>query len=129
MEFKVNKEQLKVLGKATLKVGKSIIIEGTKAVAVKSMTNVIMEGFDNGVDGVKKLSLDNVLGTKKKGEVDSEEPVKEKKSLFKRKKKGEIVPEEVEMTIIRDSEGEIVGMAPTELVNEHMSKQDETKED
>ena len=87
--MKINKEQLTVVGKAGLKVGKAIIIEGTKAVAVKSVTAIIMEGFDNGADGIKKMSVEKLVSG---GKV--KEP-KEKKEggLFKRKKKKEVTIE------------------------------------
>lgn len=100
MKINLNKEQMVSIGTAGLKVGKAIIIEGTKAVFVKGLTTVVMEGLDNGTDGIKKLTLDNVIG-KKKSKNDSEGKV-EKKGFFKRKKgkETEVLIEVEEVVIV-----------------------------
>lgn len=85
MKITLNKEQMVKIGMAGLKVGKAIIVEGTKAVVAKGTTKMIMEGFDNGIDGIKKMTLDDVIG--KGTEEKSEKVKKEKKGLFKRDKK------------------------------------------
>lgn len=78
-ELKLDKEQLVAIGKGAGKLGKAILVEGTKAVALKSATAVITQSFDKGLDGVKELELDDMLnGGKKK---------KAKKGLFSFKKK------------------------------------------
>lgn len=84
-ELKLNKEQLVEIGKGAGKIGKAIVIEGTKAVALKSAAAVITQGFDEGFGNVKNLSMDDMLaGGKKKNEAK-----KNKKSLFSFKKKDE----------------------------------------
>lgn len=92
MKFNINEEQLKGLGKAGLRIGKSIVVEGTKAVLLKGTAAAINASFENGIDGVKNLTLDDVLK-------DTKESKKEKKGLFNRKKKVvEIEVEETEVT-------------------------------
>lgn len=77
-EFKMNKEQMMEIGRGAGKIGKAIIVEGTKAVALKGAAAVISQSFDDGLGSVKSLKLDDVLkGGKKK---------KPKKSLFAFKK-------------------------------------------
>lgn len=112
MKINISKEQLVGLGKAGLKVGKAIIIEGTKAVAVKSVTAVIMEGFDNGSEGIKNLSVDKLVSG---GKVKEDKPKKEG-GLFKRRKKKE---EEIDgpTDIIRDKEGDIVAIIKSDIVD------------
>ena len=78
-EVKLNKEQFITIGKGAVKVGKAIIVEGTKAVALKGAAAVITQSFEQGVGGVKELGLDDVLnGGKKK---------KPKKEMFTFRKK------------------------------------------
>lgn len=81
----INQEGLKVVGKAGLKIGKAIIIEGTKAVIANSVSSMVLEGLDSGISGIKNMKLDDHLGNRK-GEL--------VKKLFKRKKK-ELVAEVV----------------------------------
>jgi hypothetical protein len=103
-ELKVSKEQLKEIGKGAGKIGKAIVIEGTKAVALKGAAAVITQSFDEGLGGVKELKLDDMLngGKKKK---------KPKKALFAFKKNkdeaieavvetAEAATEEVEVEVI-----------------------------
>lgn len=101
MKLQFNKETMKDLGNAGLKIGKSIIVEGTKAVLVKGTVAVITTSFEEGANGVKSLTLDKMLGNDKK---------KETKSLFKRKKKVEVEIVDVE-----------------ELVNEAIVESDKTE--
>lgn len=108
MKINVSKEQMKEIGKAGLKIGKAIVIEGTKAVAVKGATAAIMAGFDNGTEGIKNLELDTVLGNKKKD--------KESKGFFKRKKK------EVEIEEIIEVDAEIVEVAEELLSDENVAE-------
>lgn len=114
MEF--NKETLKVVGKAGLKVGKAIIIEGTKAVAVKGVTAIIMDGFS-----VKDMTVDKFISG---GKVDGTEPKKEKKGFFKRKKK----EDEVEMDIITNQDGDVVALVNKDILDKKLEEV-ESKED
>lgn len=66
MKITVNKEQMAVVGKAGLKIGKAIIIEGTKAVVGKGVMNVAIVGLEKGKGGIKNMSLDDVIGKKQK---------------------------------------------------------------
>lgn len=74
MKFNITKEQLEGYGKIGLKIGKSIIVEGTKTLALKGAAAVITTSFEEGFGNVKTLTLDEVL----KGGKD-----KTKKTLFK----------------------------------------------
>ena len=103
MEF--NKETLTVVGKAGLKVGKAIIIEGTKAVAVKGVTAIIMDGFS-----VKDMTVDKFVSG---GKVKEPKEPKEKKAFFKRKKK----EDEIELVEIE------------EVISDIVDNKEETKED
>ena len=81
MKIELNKELLTEMGKGAGKVGKSIIVEGTKAVMLKSATAVITQSFEGGLGSVKDLQVDDLLeGGKNKKK-------KPKKALFKFKKK------------------------------------------
>lgn len=90
MKINFNKEQAKAFGKGAGKVGKAIVIEGTKAVVLKTAAAVITQSFDEGFSKVKELSLDDMLKGGKKNN-------KEKKKLFsfKKKDKTEELAEEV----------------------------------
>ena len=114
MNFKVevNKEQLTVIGKGAMKVGKSIVVEGTKAVALKGAAAVITQSFDGGLGSVKSLELDDVLnGGKKKKKAP-------KVALFAFKKKKEEDGDIVEAQIgvepeLETTETEIVEVEKT----------------
>ncbi len=82
-KLKMDKEQMKAIGKGAGKIGKAIVVEGTKAVALKGAAAVITQSFDEGFSKVKDLSLDDVL----KGGKKHNKPAKEKKKLFSFKKK------------------------------------------
>lgn len=93
---KMDKEQLVAIGKGAGKIGKAIIVEGTKAVALKGATAVITQSFDKGTGSIKELELDDLLnGGKKK---------KPKKALFSFKKK----KDETEGTLETEIEVETV---------------------
>ncbi len=85
MNIKLDGEQFKKIGSTGLKIGKAIVFEGTKALVVKAAVKSINTGFENGVDGIKNLTLDDVIGKKEK----TDEP---KKKWFSKKEK---VTEEV----------------------------------
>jgi hypothetical protein len=97
-ELNLNKEQLAEVGKGTVKIGKAILVEGTKAVALKSANAVITQAFDREAGPISELKLDDYLkGGKKKN--------KPKAALFSfKKKKGEVLEAEVELDIKDDSE-------------------------
>lgn len=94
MKITVNKEQMVTIGKAGLKIGKTVIIEGTKTVLAKGAVTMISEGLDNGIDGIKKLSLDDLLGKK-----EQEEKKEKRKRLFGRKKKVKVDEEQLTETL------------------------------
>ena len=84
MKITLGKEQIAKIGEAGVKIGMAIIIEGTKSVVAKGTTKMIMEGFDNGIAGVKNMSLDDILG--KKSDNETVKVKKEKKGFFRKKK-------------------------------------------
>lgn len=85
IDIKFDKETAVKFGKASLEVGKNIIIEGTKVVVLKSVTNKLGEMLDGVSD---KLT--------------SDAPKKPRKSLFGRKDKEEVViTETVEVTVVK----------------------------
>lgn len=93
MNIKVTKAGLKTVGEVSLKVGKSIVVEGTKAVAGKAAYNVVAASFDKKHGGVKALTVDKVLGTDKKKKFGI------KGNLFKKKHKEEEVEELAEAVV------------------------------
>lgn len=66
MKITFNKEMVKTVGVAAGKIGKAIVIEGIKGVLLKSVTNTITTSFDKGIEGVKKMTIDDYVGRKKK---------------------------------------------------------------
>lgn len=105
-ELKLDKEQFIAIGKGAGKIGKAIIVEGTKAVALKGATAVITQSFDKGPKSIKELGLDDMLnGGKKK---------KPKKALFSFKKK----KDETEGTFETEVEIETVETEIVEPVND-----------
>lgn len=66
MKMNFNSEQLKGLGNVGLKIGKKILVEGTKAVVLNGAQAIILTSFENGVGGIKDLKLDEILNGKKK---------------------------------------------------------------
>ena len=88
MNINISKETLKTVGDAGLRIGKRVILEGSKAVILKGAMTTLEASFDKGVNGVKGLTLGKLLG---------EDKVKTKKSLFKRKEKVESKIEELEV--------------------------------
>ena len=99
MKLQINEAQLKGIGQVGLRIGKSIVVEGTKAVLLKGAAVAINASFDKGIEGVKDLTLDDLLKDKKK----VESKPKKKLGLFGRKKKevedmtlDEIIDEAVE---------------------------------
>lgn len=64
--FTIDKEMVKTVAKGAGTVGKAVIIEGVKGVLLKSVANTITTSFDGGIEGVKKMTLDDIVGRKKK---------------------------------------------------------------
>ena len=61
----INAEQLKGFGKIGLKIGKAIVVEGTKALVLKGAAVAITSSFEEGIDGLKDITLDDVIKGKK----------------------------------------------------------------
>lgn len=100
MKIEFNKEQFIAIGKGAGKIGKAIIIEGTKAVALNSAKAVITQSFNKDSGGIKELELDDMLRGGKK---------KPKKALFKFKKDKDEDKETLETEVeIEMVEAEIV---------------------
>lgn len=89
MEIKFNKEMLK--GGLTIagKLGKTIVIEGTKAVILNAAATAIKTSFDEGLAGVKNLSFDDLIDGKDK------KKKSEKGGLFSNKKEEDKEDEEI----------------------------------
>lgn len=66
MKININEEQVKAFGVIAGKIGKQIILEGTKAVVIKATTKTIKASFEDGMDGVKNLSITDLIGGHKK---------------------------------------------------------------
>lgn len=64
MNINIDKERLQNIGKAGLKIGKHILIEGTIAVTAKGVTQGLRIAVDDGIDGVKRMDVDQFLGIK-----------------------------------------------------------------
>lgn len=79
MVFSINKETMKSAGKIAGKIGKAIVIEGIKGVILKSATKAITTSLDSGIEGIKQLTIDDYIGSKKKVDVVPEIKSKEAK--------------------------------------------------
>lgn len=99
-ELKMDKETMATIGKGAGKIGKTIVIEGTKAVVLKGANAVIVQSFDGGLGSVNELNLDDILRGGKKKE--------SKNGLFSFKKKtkgdGDNLETEVDITFAEDAE-------------------------
>lgn len=94
MNLNINKDVLKGIGNVGLKLGKAIVIEGTKAVVLNAAATAIKTSFEEGFDGVKNLKFDDYIEGKK-------EKKAAKKGLFKAKiKKENGDEEEIEAELI-----------------------------
>lgn len=85
IKMNIDKEQLKNIGNTGLRIGKAIVIEGTKAVVLKTAAKAITTSFEDGIGGVKKLKLDDVLGKQE------EKQPKKKRKLFSKKEESEVI--------------------------------------
>lgn len=63
MKFNITKDQLKGIGTIGLKIGKSVVIEGTKAIILKGAMVSINTAFSG--ESIKSITLDDVLSGKK----------------------------------------------------------------
>ena len=96
MKIQINKENLKLIGDAGLLIGKRVLIEGTKAVIIKSVVATVEASFEDGLDGIKAMSFEDALkghGTEEKREKAKN---KKKKTLFKKKEKVVLTKEDIE---------------------------------
>lgn len=95
MEFnklKMDKEQFEKGWNVTKRISKAIVIKGTQALILETATKVLKTSFDGGVDDVKKLGLDDIIG--------KEKPEGPKKKWFSRKKdEVEEILDDVENTL------------------------------
>jgi urocanate hydratase len=105
MNIKIDKAMMMGAGRMAGKLGKTIVIEGTKAVILNAAATTIKTSFDDGFEGVKGLSFDDLLdGTDKK------DKKKKKVSLFGRKKKhadGVKEEEDIEAVILDEDGNEL----------------------
>lgn len=97
MGWNLNGEQWKRVGKGTLKVLTKIGIEGTKAVVLNTLSSTVKTGFEEGVDGIKTLTLDDYLNGGRK---------KSKMKIFSKKPAAvlEVEAEEIEFEEIEELE-------------------------
>ena len=99
MNLNINKDVLKGIGNVGLKLGKAIVIEGTKAVVLNAAATAIKTSFEEGFDGVKNLRFDDYIEGKKEKKLG-------KKGLFKAKVKNENGDEEeIEAELIDKAKG------------------------
>lgn len=103
------------IGNGAMKIGKSILIEGTKMTALKGAKSVITTSFDKGLGGVKEMKLDDYLGIEEVKAKDT----KPKKKLFGFKKKdgtGEVL-EEIGTVVETDTIGEVIPEVDVEIID------------
>ena len=91
MNLNINKDVLKGIGSIGLKLGKTIVIEGTKAVIINAAVTTIKTSFDEGPGAIKNLTFDDLLEGKDK---------KKKKGLFAKVKNEKGEDEEIDVEII-----------------------------
>ena len=113
MKIEMNKDVLVELGKGAGKIGKSIIVEGTKAVVLKSTAAVITQAFEGGFGSVNELDLDDMLKGGKKNKT------KGKLFSFKAKKDEGTVEAEVDVEVEED---EVIIPEKVEVVKEPKQK-------
>jgi hypothetical protein len=101
MNIKFDKELLKGIGNISLKLGKSIVIEGTKAVILNAAATTIKTSFDEGFDGVKNLKFDDLIDGKDK------KKKSKKKGLFAKVKNENGEEEEIEVEIVDKDEEKV----------------------
>lgn len=106
--IKVDKEDLKVYAKTAGRVGKAVVVEGTKALVLKAATKAIKATFDGDFDAVKNLTLDDVIGKPKEA--------KPKKVWFGKKDKKEEVVELEEVEVVEVPAEDVLIEAETVII-------------
>jgi len=64
MKAQITKEGLKVVGHYGVRLGKTVVIEGCKAVIFNTAKTVAVTGFEEGLDSVKELKWNDFLSDK-----------------------------------------------------------------
>lgn len=82
--MKITQEGLKTVGEAGLKIGKQIVIEGTKAVIMKGAFATVETGLEKGLSGIKGMTLDKFLTIDEESKLKREAKAKAKKAFFKK---------------------------------------------
>lgn len=95
MNLNINKDVLKGIGSVTLKLGKTIVIEGTKAVVLNAAATAIKTSFEEGFDGVKNLTFDDYIDGK-----DKKKKKSKKNGLFAKVKNENGEEEEIDVEFI-----------------------------
>lgn len=111
--LKVDKEQVMKGLNVSKRVGKAVVVEGIKALTLKSAAKVITASFEGGVEDVKKIGLDDILG--------EEKPKKQKMRLFSKKK------DEVEEVLEEVDENETIKFETVEPIEVVVDKENEVK--
>lgn len=102
MNLNINKDVLKGIGSVGLKLGKTIVIEGTKAVVLNAAATAIKTSFEEGFDGVKNLTFDDYIDGK-----DKKKKKSKKKGLFAKVKKENGEEEEIEVEILDKDDSKV----------------------
>jgi hypothetical protein len=97
MKFNVNQEMLKGIGNMGLRIGKQIVIEGTKAVILNAAATTIKTSFDEGLDGVKNLNFDDLLEGK-----DRKKKLKNKRKMSMKVRNDEGDEEQVDIKVVKE---------------------------
>jgi len=63
--FNVDKEKLKVVGKTTVRIGKAIVIEGSKGLLKNALLTALDKSYKGGMSSIKDIRLDDVIGEEK----------------------------------------------------------------
>lgn len=95
----VSVETAKMVGDAGLRIGKDIVREGTKVVVTKSIATAVGAALAEGVDGIKKIKLDDILGdeTRKARKLE-----KRKKKIERKNKKREAKEEMKGLNVFKE---------------------------
>lgn len=64
MKITVNVEQFKKVGNFGVRIGKTVLVEGCKAVALNTAKTVVQAGYEGGLSGVKTLNWNDLLSDK-----------------------------------------------------------------
>lgn len=117
LKIRINKEVMKSVGDKSLRLGKTIVVEGVKSLAEKTAAKVITTGFSQGMDGVKEtLKFDSIVGPKKEKVI--KEKTDKKKWFSKKGKTEETIGEsetDVEVTVDNDSKELVITVEATDV--------------